>query len=79
MPDQTKDIQFAIEIVLERGPVNLDDLMSELLSSYPELNGQQQWIGVAMSKLKRDGKIHYVGCEQDHYHGGSCRVERVTS
>jgi hypothetical protein len=59
MPDKTKDIQFAIQMVIKPGEqITLAELDTRLYASYPDLHDiDRRWVGVAISTMIRNGDL----------------------
>ncbi len=58
MPDRTRDIQDAITTVVAPGEeLTLAELNERLFRSYPTLQEDPRWIGVALSTMLSDGRL----------------------
>jgi hypothetical protein len=76
MPDKTQDIQAAIEEVVAPGDeITLAELDTRLYEAYPVLKDEdRRWIGVALSKMLRDGRL--VAAEPDRAYADDYVVRR---
>jgi hypothetical protein len=69
--NKTEDIEFEMLCGLDDGPVTLADLEAKRF----EWVDDRRWIGVALYRMLRDGRLRMVGCDVNHMHEGDCVVE----
>lgn len=75
MPDQTTDIQFAISEVIEPGEeITLAQLDDRLYSAHPSLADDPRWVGVAVTRMLRDGRL--IAPEPDRAYAEDFRIRR---
>lgn len=82
MPSKTADIEDAIAFTLQQAarPLTLQDLETELYRGYPVLDGEdRRWIGVALMRLRLDGRIEYRDCDPQHNHDANCVIAHLPS
>lgn len=74
--NKTADIEEALHMTLRDTPDTLEGLEKRLLTGYPQLRGlERTWIGIAVHKMIRDGRMVTVGCSASHNHEGYCKVK----
>jgi hypothetical protein len=68
----TADIEWEVALVLNGGPLTLDELEQRLPAAIRDIG--RRWIGVAVYRMLGDGRIRAVGCDHGT-HDGACVVE----
>lgn len=69
---KTQDIEYAITVALQAGPLTLQAMESRLPD--PLRNEDRRWIGAAVHRMLNDGRIRTVNCASGHNHDGACVV-----
>lgn len=72
--NKTDDIEWEIGFALSGGPLTLADMETRLPAEIRSI--ERTWIGIAVHKMERDGRIRFTNCTHSG-HEGDCVVERA--
>ena len=74
--NKTADIEWEIALVLDGGPLTLQEMEDRLPPEMSTSTADRRWIGVAVYRMLGDGRLRAVGCDCGS-HNGRCVVDLV--